>query len=46
SDSEWYAGSHAGNGAGLLAEEQPWMGFDHSLVVTLPPLAGIILMAD
>jgi len=46
SDSEWYGGSNAGNGAGLLAEEQPWMGFGHSLVITLPPLAGIILSLD
>ncbi|MDD3529858.1 MAG: 1,4-alpha-glucan branching enzyme, partial [Gallionellaceae bacterium] len=46
SDSAWYAGSNTGNGAGLLAEDQPWMGFAHSLVVTLPPLAGIILIAD
>jgi 1,4-alpha-glucan branching enzyme len=46
SDSEWYGGSNFGNGVGLLAEEQPWMGFEHSLVVTLPPLAGIILSID
>ena len=46
SDSEWYGGSNAGDGAGLLAEEQPWMGFGHSLVITLPPLAGIILSLD
>ncbi|MDR3393934.1 MAG: 1,4-alpha-glucan branching protein GlgB [Parasulfuritortus sp.] len=46
SDSEWYGGSNTGNGVGLLAEEQPWMGFGHSLVVTLPPLAGIILTLD
>ena len=46
SDSEWYGGSNTGNGTGLLAEEQPWMGFQHSLVITLPPLAGVILMTD
>jgi 1,4-alpha-glucan branching enzyme len=46
SDSEWYGGSNTGNGVGLLAEEKPWMGFGHSLVVTLPPLAGIILAHD
>jgi 1,4-alpha-glucan branching enzyme len=43
SDSEWYGGSNQGNGAGLLAEDTPWMGYPHSLVVTLPPLAGVIL---
>ncbi|MDD5364593.1 MAG: 1,4-alpha-glucan branching protein GlgB [Gallionellaceae bacterium] len=46
SDSEWYGGSNTGNGTGLLAEEQPWMGFQHSLVITLPPLAGVILITD
>jgi 1,4-alpha-glucan branching enzyme len=46
SDSEWYGGSNLGNGVGLLAEDQAWMGFGHSLVVTLPPLAGIILAHD
>jgi 1,4-alpha-glucan branching enzyme len=46
SDSAWYGGSNIGNGAGLLAEEQPWMGYGHSLVLTLPPLAGIIIMAE
>ena len=46
SDSEWYAGSNSGNGAGLLAEDQPWMGYAHSLVITLPPLAAVILTVD
>jgi 1,4-alpha-glucan branching enzyme len=46
SDSAWYGGSNIGNGAGLLAEEQPWMGYGHSLVLTLPPLAGVIIMAE
>jgi len=33
-----------GNGAGLMAEDIPWMGYPHSLVLTvLPPLAGVIL---
>jgi 1,4-alpha-glucan branching enzyme len=46
SDSEWYSGSNTGNGAGLLAEDKPWMGFEHSIVITLPPLAGVILTID
>ena len=46
SDSKWYGGSNVGNGVGLLAEDQAWMGYDHSLVITLPPLAGIILTVD
>ncbi len=46
SDSEWYGGSNQGNGAGLIAEERPWMGYAHSLVITLPPLAGVILHCE
>jgi len=46
SDSEWYGGSNTGNGAGLLAEDTAWMGYPHSLVITLPPLAGILLMSE
>jgi 1,4-alpha-glucan branching enzyme len=46
SDSEYYGGSNLGNGAGLVAEEQPWMGYPYSLTITLPPLAGVILMQD
>jgi 1,4-alpha-glucan branching enzyme len=46
SDSEWYGGSNQGNGAGLIAEDIPWMGYAHSLVVTLPPLSAIILLSD
>ena len=44
SDSADYAGSGMGNAAGLLeTEEVPWMNRPHSLTVTLPPLAGIVL---
>lgn len=46
SDSVYYGGSNLGNGAGLMAEEQPWMGYPYSLVITLPPLAGVILLQD
>ncbi|WP_020483170.1 1,4-alpha-glucan branching protein GlgB [Methylomonas sp. MK1] len=42
SDSQYYDGSNTGNGA-VLSEPQPWMNQDHSISVTLPPLAGIIL---
>jgi hypothetical protein len=27
----------------MHSEKLSWMGYSHSLVVTLPPLAGIIL---
>ena len=44
SDSALYAGSNLGNGDSVLvADEIPWMGRPHSLALTLPPLAGIIL---
>jgi 1,4-alpha-glucan branching enzyme len=43
SDSAYYGGSNTGNGVGMQSENQPWMGFEQSLVITVPPLAGIIL---
>ena len=44
SDAREYGGSGMGNGArSLVSEEQPWMNQPHSLVITLPPLAGIVL---
>jgi len=44
SDAECYGGSNLGNGGKLLeAEPTPWMNRDHSLALTLPPLAGIVL---
>ncbi|HEX8986456.1 MAG TPA: 1,4-alpha-glucan branching protein GlgB [Rhodocyclaceae bacterium] len=43
SDSRYYAGSDMGNGAGLLAEADTWMGYPASLTLTLPPLAGVVL---
>jgi len=46
SDSGYYGGSNDGNGVGLEAENVPWMGFKYSLVITLPPLAGIVLKKD
>ncbi len=42
SDSQYYDGSNTGNGQ-VLSEPQPWMNQPHSITVTLPPLAGIIL---
>ncbi len=43
SDAECYGGSNQGNGAGLKTEATPWMGHAQSLLVTIPPLAGVIL---
>ena len=43
SDSRYFGGGDLGNGAGLQSEDLPWMGFPHSLSLTLPPLAGVVL---
>ena len=43
SDSMHYGGSNLGNSAMLGAEPVPAMGQPCSLVVTLPPLAAVIL---
>lgn len=43
SDSTYYGGSNMGNGGGLYARDETWMGFPHLLEVTVPPLAGIVL---
>ncbi len=42
SDSEHYGGSNVGNPA-AHSEDIPWMGHPHSIVLTLPPLGGLIL---
>ena len=43
SDAGLYGGSNVGNGGGVTALEQPWMGQPASIELTLPPLAGLIL---
>lgn len=43
SDAAIYGGSNQGNGSGLHSEATAWMGYEHSLLLTLPPLAGLIL---
>ncbi len=46
SDSEYYGGSNLGNGLGVPADELAWQGQPYSLLLTLPPLATIILKMD
>jgi 1,4-alpha-glucan branching enzyme len=41
SDAAIYGGSNTGNGGGLPAEDIPWHGHSHSLLLTLPPLAVV-----
>ncbi len=43
SDSEYYAGSNAGNSGNLYSENIPWMNRQNSISLTLPPLGSIIL---
>ncbi len=42
SDSEYYFGSNIGNNI-IQADDTPWMNHPHSITLTLPPLAGIVL---
>ncbi|ACL73154.1 1,4-alpha-glucan branching enzyme [Thioalkalivibrio sulfidiphilus HL-EbGr7] len=42
SDSSHYGGSNLGQPA-AQSEDIPWMGHPHSIVLTLPPLGGLIL---
>jgi 1,4-alpha-glucan branching enzyme len=43
SDSTFYAGSDVSNGEHLESRPESAMGRPHSLVLTLPPLAGLVL---
>jgi 1,4-alpha-glucan branching enzyme len=43
SDSHFYWGSNVDVGLTLHAEPTPWMGRPYSLLLTLPPLAGVVL---
>ncbi len=43
SDSIYYQGSNVSNGTHIPSEPVRTMGRDHSVVLTLPPLSGIIL---
>lgn len=46
SDAELYGGSNVGNQGGVMAEPVSWMGRPHSLLISLPPLAGLILVHE
>jgi 1,4-alpha-glucan branching enzyme len=46
SDASAYGGSNLGNAGGVMAEPVPWHGRGHSIVLTLPPLGGVILVAE
>jgi len=42
-DSAWYGGTNLGNAGVLEAERVPHHGRDHSVSLTLPPLAAVVL---
>jgi 1,4-alpha-glucan branching enzyme len=46
SDAKEYGGSGVGNLGGVTSEEIPWHGRPHSLRLTLPPLAILILKPE
>jgi len=43
SDSEYYHGSNLSNGEKIHSDDISWMNKPHSITLTLPPLAGIVL---
>jgi 1,4-alpha-glucan branching enzyme len=43
SDSALFGGSNVGNGGGVSSEPSPSHGFEHSLRLTVPPLACLLL---
>jgi 1,4-alpha-glucan branching enzyme len=43
SDSNYYQGSNVGNSKPIISEATPWMNREHSINITLPPLAGLII---
>jgi len=43
SDSSYYNGSNIGNADPIISQATPWMDKDHSISITLPPLAGLII---
>ncbi|WP_028115574.1 1,4-alpha-glucan branching protein GlgB [Ferrimonas senticii] len=43
SDSEYYGGSNVGNQGEVIAEAHPYQGQSHSALITVPPLACVVL---
>jgi len=46
SDSHYYGGSDMGNSGGVDVDPIPWMGFEQSITIVLPPLAAIFLKGE
>ncbi|HEX8489632.1 MAG TPA: 1,4-alpha-glucan branching enzyme, partial [Chthoniobacterales bacterium] len=45
-DAETYGGGNVGNMGGFEAEDFPWQGRTHSLMISLPPLATVAFKRD
>ena len=43
SDSLFYSGSNVNNGGGIATQNYAWMDQPYSMVIKLPPLAGVVL---
>ena len=46
SDSKFFGGSDCGNGGSIEASDMAWMGRSFSALITLPPLAALVLQPD
>lgn len=46
SDAAIYGGSNMGNYGGMKSEAKPWHGQPHSIVITFPPLAVVVLKRE
>ncbi|MGE3932457.1 MAG: 1,4-alpha-glucan branching protein GlgB [Rhodospirillaceae bacterium] len=45
-DAALYGGGNIGNGGAVMAEAIPWHGRPYSVLLTVPPLAALILVAE
>ncbi len=46
SDSDLYGGGNVGNSGGIHSEGTAWMGRNHSVKMTIPPLGAVVLRPE
>ncbi len=46
SDSEHFGGGNIGNFGAVPSDPVPWQGSDHSIMITVPPLAAVFFRAE
>ncbi|MDH3342182.1 MAG: 1,4-alpha-glucan branching protein GlgB [Gammaproteobacteria bacterium] len=46
SDAAWYGGGDVGNGGVVVSQNNSVHGFEHSLTITIPPLAALFLQQE